>query len=414
MVHFVPFEATVTSPLNVPPAHLGRRSLPLFLAFGLIAALCIFFVLEVIDLRKAINELRANEVARIEIRSLLVDLLDAETGQRGYILTGDERYLASYAKGRNAVRARLKKLVVVSRDEERFAAAVRELSVIGASKLDELERTVQLKKRSDGAAALEVVMNDFGRHKMEQARKVIDRELDRYRVARDQTIAEINKRLSRMAILLVLILSAVVSLAVLTWRSLAGATRKNNDLARRLAQEALHDALTRLANRRFFDMWAHKLLARHGRDGTRFALMLIDLDGFKKVNDSFGHATGDEVLKEVAVRFQASLRSGEFLARLGGDEFAVIIDAEVSNPDVARLGRRLINSLSTSLAPGLPDGAVGASIGVAYFPQHGAHLDALAGAADKALYESKSGGRGMVSFAPDGVEIGHPEDGAHI
>jgi diguanylate cyclase (GGDEF)-like protein len=180
---------------------------------------------------------------------------------------------------------------------------------------------------------------------------------------------------------------------------LAAAVRVNGDLARRLSLEASHDALTGLPNRRFFDRWARQLVNRSARERGVFTLMLIDLDGFKAVNDNLGHAVGDEVLKEAAARFQSVLRGGELLARLGGDEFGLLIEGRIGREDLMRLGQRLIDSIATRMHKRLPDGAVGASIGVSFFPQHGADIDALTEAADQALYQSKEGGRGIVSFA---------------
>lgn len=188
-------------------------------------------------------------------------------------------------------------------------------------------------------------------------------------------------------------------MAVHAWRSLSAAARRNNDLAKRLAMEASHDVLTGLPNRRYFDRWGRRLLARNLRSGKAFTLLAIDLDRFKEVNDTHGHAVGDAVLREVAIRFQSILRGGEFLARLGGDEFAVLMEGGFSRHEVAGIGKRLIDSLSASLHPLLADGAVGASIGASAFPLNGTDLEGLMQGADDALYASKHGGRGMLSFA---------------
>jgi diguanylate cyclase (GGDEF)-like protein len=93
------------------------------------------------------------------------------------------------------------------------------------------------------------------------------------------------------------------------------------------------------------------------------------------------------------------LRGGELLARLGGDEFGLLVEGKLSREELASLGQRLIDSLSTRLHERLAEGAVGASLGIASFPQHGTDIEALTAAADGALYQSKDGGRGMVSFA---------------
>jgi diguanylate cyclase (GGDEF)-like protein len=179
----------------------------------------------------------------------------------------------------------------------------------------------------------------------------------------------------------------------------AQSSKRYNLLAKRLSHEASHDALSKLPNRRYFEGALKALIARNSRLQAPFALLLIDLDGFKKVNDTYGHAVGDEVLQEVAQRFKTSVGENGFLARLGGDEFGLLVDGGPSNIDLARLGRRLIEATAPALHPSLPSGAVGASIGVALYPRNGVDGDALTRAADVALYDAKTSGRGMVSFA---------------
>jgi diguanylate cyclase (GGDEF)-like protein len=105
------------------------------------------------------------------------------------------------------------------------------------------------------------------------------------------------------------------------------------------------------------------------------------------------------VLREVAIRFQSALRGGEFLARVGGDEFVVLMDGEFTRNEVTGIGRRLIDCLYLPLHPSLAANAVGASLGAASFPMNGTDLEGVLQAADDALYASKRGGRGMLSFA---------------
>lgn len=383
----------------VPALPIRRSAFTLVLALVMITAMSIFFVREVVDLRNAMGQLRQNDVARIQVRNVLLHLLNAETGQRGFLLTGDPAYLEPYQLGRGSVRDNLAQAEQSGYHDPQFLANVRKLALITESKLDELERTVQLRKRGDASAALAIVREGFGRTKMREARRLIQDEVARLRVVRDAVMDDFNDRLLRAALILVLMLSTVVAMSVHAWRSLTTAAQRNNELAKRLALEASHDVLTGLPNRRFFDRWARRLVARSQRSGKPFTLLAIDLDRFKEVNDSHGHAAGDEVLKEVARRFQSVLRGGEFLARIGGDEFVVLMDGEFSRNEVTSVGRRLIDCLYPSLRPGLADNAVGASIGVAGFPLNGADLEGVMQAADDALYASKHGGRGMLSFA---------------
>lgn len=383
---------------------LRRSGATLVLALAMIVAMSVFFVREVVDLRHAMGELRRNDTARIQVRNVLLNLLNAETGQRGYLLTGDDAYLQPYKTGRGAVRDSLHLAEQSGYRSKEFLASLRALRRIVESKLAELEHTVRLKQVGEDSAALAVVRSGYGRTQMREARKLIQVEVERLRVARDETMDAFNDRLLRAAVILILILTTVVCMAVHAWRSLSAAARRNGELAKRLAMEASHDVLTGLPNRRFFDKWARRLAAKSQRSGKPFTLLAVDLDRFKEVNDSHGHGVGDEVLKAVAVRFQDLLRGGEFLARLGGDEFAILMEGEFSRQELARIGQRLIEAVAPSLHPQLADGAVGASIGAASFPLNGVDLEGLMQAADDALYASKHGGRGILSFARPGVD----------
>lgn len=382
-------------------SRIDRSARALWVALALICALSVFFVVEVADLVRSVTTMQTNDRARTQIRRILADLLDAETGQRGYLLTGDERYLEPYVRGRNKVHESLRLAQEIDPNDDRTQAELARLSLLAERKLEELERTVLAMKRGDTEAALRTVRQGYGRDVMEQSRVLIDGILERLRTGQAQRMDELSIRLWRAAILLVLIMAIAVGLAFYAWLTASASARVNRELAQRLDREATHDALTGLPNRRFFERWGKRLVAQAKREGSAFTLLMLDLDGFKKVNDSFGHEAGDEVLKEVAVRFQETLREGEFLARLGGDEFAVLIDGKPTKAELARLGRRLINSLAFKLSSRVPDNAIGASVGISFFPAHGDDIRALAQMADMALYQSKGNGRGIVSFAPD-------------
>jgi len=166
---------------------------------------------------------------------------------------------------------------------------------------------------------------------------------------------------------------------------------------------ANHDALTHLANRAEFharlDEAVHRLPRGAGADDApiAFAVMFIDLDRFKLVNDSGGHLAGDAVLVETARRLSGLIRQNDLVARLGGDEFAVLIDAPASREAVIATGERVINALSAPIRYGLRTLDVGASVGIALAELHGSSGDELLRAADLALYEAKMNGRGCVA-----------------
>lgn len=166
----------------------------------------------------------------------------------------------------------------------------------------------------------------------------------------------------------------------------------------RLRFRADHDALTGLPNRNLFDDRLRTATVKARRHGDRFALMLVDLDRFKSVNDRLGHLAGDALLVEVGQRLQACVRASDTVARLGGDEFAVVLE-EVDGPDAVReVAARICADMARpfELAEGLAQ--IGASVGVVLGPDDAANATELMRRADAALYAVKKGTRGAFRF----------------
>ncbi|QBK05890.1 EAL domain-containing protein [Hylemonella gracilis] len=164
----------------------------------------------------------------------------------------------------------------------------------------------------------------------------------------------------------------------------------------RLTHIALHDALTGLGNRHQLDICLRHNIARAAtrtEDGG-FGLLVIDLDGFKNINDSLGHAVGDEMLVEIARRFRSTLRQNDVAIRMGGDEFLILLDKLRSIDDAKALGRKLLALISEPIRTSVGQTvSATASIGIALFPEHADSADELVQAADTAMYEAKSAGR---------------------
>ena len=162
---------------------------------------------------------------------------------------------------------------------------------------------------------------------------------------------------------------------------------------------AHHDALTGLANRGTLLERIGEAAARQRRRGDLFAVLLLDLDRFKSVNDTLGHPAGDALLRGVALRLKGLLRETDALARLGGDEFAIIQDGELNPHDAAKaLAARIIETLRAPFDVEGHEIHIGASIGIALAPEHGSDSDTLLKMADLALYRAKSDGRNTYSI----------------
>src|SRR5262249_33827663 len=150
----------------------------------------------------------------------------------------------------------------------------------------------------------------------------------------------------------------------------------------------LHDSLTTLPNRDFFRQRLAEELEESARSGAQVAVLLIDLDRFKEINDTLGHPSGDALLRELATRLTHTVRNEDVVARLGGDEFGIVvrIDREV---DVERTIELVGNALEDPVLLDELTVAVGASIGVAFFPDHGRDVESLIRRADVAMYVAK-------------------------
>jgi diguanylate cyclase (GGDEF)-like protein/PAS domain S-box-containing protein len=167
--------------------------------------------------------------------------------------------------------------------------------------------------------------------------------------------------------------------------------RKRAQLA--IEHLALHDALTDLPNRAYFNRELERVCAMAARRALKLGLLFLDLDRFKEINDTYGHAVGDALLIEAARRLQRCVRKGDLVARLGGDEFAILAVAPVDREDCGLLARRV---LATIDQPFEIDGLTiqaGISIGGTLYPDDGTDLERLMGNADMALYAAKAGGR---------------------
>ena len=165
-----------------------------------------------------------------------------------------------------------------------------------------------------------------------------------------------------------------------------------------LRHQALHDALTGLPNRVLLHDRIEQGILSMRRHGTSFALLFLDLDGFKEINDTFGHHIGDILLGKVGARLRAQLRATDTIARLGGDEFAVLLDGLEAASDAERLGAALLRSLQQPFPIEDHKLVVGASIGIVRCPEHGSDPTTLMRRADVAMYAAKGAHTGVMTY----------------
>jgi len=179
----------------------------------------------------------------------------------------------------------------------------------------------------------------------------------------------------------------------------AAARKERRRVDARVAHLAYHDALTDLPNRTLLhDRLAQAIRAAH-RGSASVALLVLDLDGFKEVNDSFGHRAGDRVLQHVAARMRGLVREVDTVARLGGDEFALVLPS-TDVDGAARTAGKVLQEIEHPCEVDHRQLSVRGSIGIACFPDHAKSADLLLQKADLAMYLAKSDGVGIAVYAP--------------
>jgi diguanylate cyclase (GGDEF)-like protein len=224
----------------------------------------------------------------------------------------------------------------------------------------------------------------------------------------DASQAELAALKRRSMLVGAVVLLGAVMLGAALWVRLVKRLARSRavllDAEDRMQRLASSDLLTGLANRAALHDAMATALARAARDGHRLAVLMIDLDRFKPVNDRYGHMVGDLVLKEVAHRLRRCLRGGELQARYGGDEFVVVIEETSEPADAQRVAKRIVQALAQPMMVDHQAVAIGASVGIARYPDDASCEDELLRKADSALYRAKAHNRGDVCFYERGLD----------
>jgi diguanylate cyclase (GGDEF)-like protein len=178
-------------------------------------------------------------------------------------------------------------------------------------------------------------------------------------------------------------------------------TQQLSQLNQQLEHQAMHDALTELPNRALFNDRLRTTLLAARREKTQFAVICVDLDLFKEINDTMGHHAGDMVLQHVARACSRTLRDSDTVARMGGDEFAIIMPRVADIESAATVAARLLEAISQPLPIGEKWIQTGASLGLAVYPAHGEYEQELVHHSDAAMYEAKRNKQGVVVYRPE-------------
>ena len=319
--------------------------------------------------------------------------LDAESTGRGFLVSGDPVLIERYMALLPAIDAKIRDFRTLTSDNLHQQQYADEL--LGKTRLRFSALTTRIARRRDGdfPAIRNATGLGSGVAEMDAIKALIggmideeNRLLKQRKSTRD---ASVHRLWGTIAIMVLL------GGCVLTWifRQTLIAVRlrqKAEDNANHLAH---HDGLTGLPNRRMLqDRLAQALAAAH-RHGHKLAVLFLDLDGFKKINDNFGHDIGDELLKEVARRLTATLRKEDTAVRLGGDEFVIGLMRIAQGADAESAAKKVIEALARPYHIHRHELTVTASVGISISPDNGSNGEELLKQADTALYKAKTGGK---------------------
>lgn len=316
------------------------------------------------------------------VSRLRVDVADIELSWRDYLISGDETLLASFGKRLETLAADMSALkrtqpperTILVTDIERFMAVrmaqLQDAAATGGRGADFPFRVAPPTAPESQAAMM-----------MLDALFAEDQFLRKDVGGRLQGL-ELPALTNRM----ILALMAVLALLVAGVVALVTALGRNEELALKILHESRHDGLTGLPNRVFFMETLDYMLAVAERGDLQLAVLFMDLDGFKSINDEMGHEKGDQVLIDIARALRGNLREADFLARFGGDEFVILMPTVQKVCDACM---RIVSFIDGLPAAGLEPGRLGASVGIAIFPDDAREADRLMMIADERMYARK-------------------------
>ena len=320
---------------------------------------------------------------------------EIEVAVRSYVISGEQRYLDAIADNRQLSVEHIQGMKdVISEYEVEAEAEIRGLLKLTERHQQLVDQIVAGKKTGDSRGAGRILASERYAIFIDGARLIMTNFTRGLQEERSAYNSKVSLNVLRGSISF----GSLAFLMILTiWTSYfitARMQRRNQELTAQLAFEATHDTLTGLPNRRYiYDRLSHAiaLASRHKR---RLALMAIDLDGFKAVNDIHGHDAGDTVLREVARRFKQTSRTSDYVVRTGGDEFALVAEDVEEISSLQHLAQRLVECLAEPIElAGQSKAVVGCSVGISIYPDHASDLDELFATADRAMYAAKESGK---------------------
>ncbi|WP_061176224.1 GGDEF domain-containing protein [Caballeronia pedi] len=295
----------------------------------------------------------------------------------------------------DAARAAALSLQSVPADDPRHQAAYRDARMELAARLAALHALVSSSPMPAPAVPSAVLSPATA---LGEASSALDSAYAWWRTARDRTSADVRERILSVSHTLIALSAIVFGVLITALGMYAKRNRQLLGISNEFEQASLHDPMTGLPNRRKLFAALEEAASALAGGTARIAVLYIDLDGFKRVNDTHGHRIGDEFLIAVSRRFRQTVRGGDLVARIGGDEFALLVREFSSDGELAAIAQRIIACVGeTDAQMGLS--IVRASIGIASFPDRVNDYWRLVAAADETMYTVKRNGKNGYAFA---------------
>lgn len=398
-----------TAPLEFERSEARDRKRRQWIGFGALVLLVVLLVALVASTMNQARIRKAAEAQHVLTQEMLLassklqlSIHAAGRAVRGYMITNEARTLLPFTRERNAGRALVERLGALAGDNPDRRAQVAAIGVELETMYAMGDRLIEMQQNGAREVAIERLRSGRTEQRMASILGRIDAlaqaEIDEQRVHADAASAA-DRRQEILTYSLVTLALVFLGIAGMIGVGAARAHVRAIALSARLHYMASHDELTGLLNRRSFFQALQRERDLAARSDRPLAVAIVDIDYFKRINDSHGHRAGDIVLKDVASLLTATLRSTDLVGRIGGEEFAVLMpETEIAAARTICERLRRIVARATVPLPSGGEAMITISTGIAVF-EGDEERDSLMGRADHALYAAKSGGRNQVRLA---------------
>ena len=344
----------------------------------------------------------ASSLEAVRFHSFAVD-----SSAQNYVITGKDHDLTPYRAGVVEIEAEVAYLADRRSEHPELEKRFSELQLRARNFVADERKIVEARRTMGELIAREMVKKHFGDATHEQLLKITYQLLVSARKQMEELEAEQIAYGDKVQRLILALISSAGFILCFLYGSLQRLSVEQRAAQARFAHQAMHDSLTGLRNRPAVMEHIDRRIQNGEQEASLggFALLLLDLDGFKAINDNSGHDAGDELLKQVAIRVEAALRDSDFIARLGGDEFLVVVPQVSDHETAERVGKKIIDVVGSPYLLASGTSSVTVSIGITLFPRDARDRESLMKCADLALYRAKRSGRNRLCF----FETGLPE-----